>query len=242
MRKFNYKNLKEGIQYTNGNYIFDFSKDDLNDIVYLDCELFKSYFDEYVYRYGYELNDSGLRNDFINWLKTLPDDYYQTEDITHFINNALNKFHREFNITSFDCIIYPDSSHNKLVQRMLYLLGKYIPDGSVLQTYELTKNIQESQLLEVEDKIEEDFNNLKTQDYFSIARSGIPFSKREYVRDYLTLDNENAINHLQNLNNGNSILVVDDINTTGSTLEEVLRAISKINSQCEIVIFTLIGK
>ena len=38
------------------------------------------------------------------------------------------------------------------------------------------------------------------------------------------------------------ILIVDDINTSGSTLTEILRIIKAINNQCEIYIFTLIGK
>ena len=38
-----------------------------------------------------------------------------------------------------------------------------------------------------------------------------------------------------------SILVVDDINTTGSTLHETLRKLGKINHDCNIYVYTLIG-
>ena len=38
------------------------------------------------------------------------------------------------------------------------------------------------------------------------------------------------------------ILRVDDINTSGSTLREPLRIINEINSNCNIYIYTLIGK
>lgn len=36
-------------------------------------------------------------------------------------------------------------------------------------------------------------------------------------------------------------MIVDDINTSGSTLNEILRTVRKINHDCEIFIFTLIG-
>ena len=39
-----------------------------------------------------------------------------------------------------------------------------------------------------------------------------------------------------------NILIVDDINTSGSTLRELLRIINEINSNCNIYIYTLIGK
>lgn len=37
---------------------------------------------------------------------------------------------------------------------------------------------------------------------------------------------------------GDKILVVDDINTSGSTLDEILRKISEINKGCEIYLHT----
>ena len=39
-----------------------------------------------------------------------------------------------------------------------------------------------------------------------------------------------------------NILVVDDINTTGSTLHEILRKLGQINQNCNIYVYTLIGK
>lgn len=42
--------------------------------------------------------------------------------------------------------------------------------------------------------------------------------------------------------NAKNILIIDDINTSGSTLREVLRILNEINSNCNIYIYTLIGK
>lgn len=75
--------------------------------------------------------------------------------------------------------------------------------------------------------------------YFSIADSVKP-KYRQYIKNYLNIDKkaELAIESIQN----GKILIVDDINTSGATLTEILRIVRSINSKCEIYIFTLIRK
>lgn len=54
------------------------------------------------------------------------------------------------------------------------------------------------------------------------------------------VESDNSFSKLR----GNNILVVDnnDINTAGSTIHEILRKLGKINNNCNIYVFTLIGK
>jgi len=75
--------------------------------------------------------------------------------------------------------------------------------------------------------------------YFSITDS-VKTKYRQYIKNYLNIDRkaELAIESVQS----GKILVVDDINTSGATLTEILRIVRSINSKCEIYIFTLIGK
>ena len=76
-----------------------------------------------------------------------------------------------------------------------------------------------------------------TLDYFSIAKN-IKSKYRKYIMNYLKPETNIAKETLDAKN----ILIVDDINTSGSTLRELLRIINEINSNCNIYIYTLIGK
>ena len=75
--------------------------------------------------------------------------------------------------------------------------------------------------------------------YFSLADNVKP-KYRQYIEDYLIVDNQTsqAIEAIQK----GKILIVDDINTSGSTLREIIRIVKQINNNCAIFIFTLIGK
>jgi hypoxanthine phosphoribosyltransferase len=76
--------------------------------------------------------------------------------------------------------------------------------------------------------------------YFSIADNVKP-KYRQYIQNYLTIKDISSAKILKSIQNG-KILIVDDINTSGSTLTEILRIVHNINNNCEIFIFTLIGK
>ena len=75
--------------------------------------------------------------------------------------------------------------------------------------------------------------------YFSLAKFVKP-KYRQYIKDYLTISDD-AVDVISAIQTG-KVLIVDDINTTGSTLKEIIRLIRNINNDCEIYIFTLIGK
>ena len=65
------------------------------------------------------------------------------------------------------------------------------------------------------------------------------FSQRDTIKT--AIEDERSKEVIKSIQSG-KILIVDDINTSGSTLNEIIRIIRKINNQCEIYIFTLIGK
>ena len=51
-------------------------------------------------------------------------------------------------------------------------------------------------------------------------------------------DTEDAIKSIED----GRLLLIDDIDTTRSTLKEMLRIVNRVNPLCEVYIFTLIGK
>lgn len=61
----------------------------------------------------------------------------------------------------------------------------------------------------------------------------------EMVKNLLIINN----NHEKDLLiQSDKILLVDDVNTTGATLSEIIRIIRNINVEAEIYVFTLLGK
>lgn len=77
-------------------------------------------------------------------------------------------------------------------------------------------------------------------DYFSLAKNVKP-KYRKYIQSFLHFKSEEDKELFKSIDEG-KVLIVDDINTGGSTLNEILRILNEINSDCKIYIFTLIGK
>ena len=81
---------------------------------------------------------------------------------------------------------------------------------------------------------------IKTLSYFSIAENIRP-KYRPYVKNFLNFETEEAKKAFESLNHPKT-LIIDDINTSGSTVAEIVRIIKKVNPSAEVYIFTLLGK
>ena len=71
---------------------------------------------------------------------------------------------------------------------------------------------------------------------FSLRKYIKPAVLRNYVSNFYKIDKD-----LSSIANSEVILVVDDFGTTGTTIRELINNIRKINDDCEIYIFTLMG-
>jgi pyrimidine operon attenuation protein/uracil phosphoribosyltransferase len=86
--------------------------------------------------------------------------------------------------------------------------------------------------------IDDLISKIRSGDYFNMGKQKLKY--RPYFYDYLIFDDEKLSNFCKIENR--KILLIDDINTTGATMDEMLRYINSLNDTNEIYIFTIIGK
>lgn len=79
------------------------------------------------------------------------------------------------------------------------------------------------------------------KDYFTIAKDVKKNRMRSFITDFLKFANERDELLCKTIRQQN-VLVIDDIATSGSTLNEVLRSLRILNEDNKITIFSLIGR
>ncbi len=251
--------MDEGIYKDRGEFIFDFDTNSNNDIISISKpQLYKTIKSNRIYYFGYTFNsgvDSNQRTEFINAIKfgKIPDD-----KLERFIQFPLVYLDRAFGIENIDCFVYPLSNRSELVNKIVKSLNKCLQHSDVTSkcSFELVKSAP-SEISFDFDSFEADYGDevgytsmvryvkcellpkIHQLVYFSLAHDVKP-KYRSYITNYLNFS-KSDFEKFSKLH-GENILVVDDINTTGSTIDEILRKLTKINNNCNIYIYTLLGK
>ena len=245
---------------TDGHYVFDYTYNLPSDIIHIQPpQLYKSIEGNNVYWFGYMFNDdvsSKDRTSFINYLKGIGDDKISASDLKHLIELPLDELNNNINLYHIDCFVYPLSNRSELVSTMVKTINRWTSREMDRLSFELVKSapkdigfdwksfssdyerdpLRYKQMSKyIEDKLLPKIHQL---DYFSLAHNVKP-KYRPYIQNFLKMS-ESDIEILSRLQ-GDNILVVDDINTSGSTIQEIIRIISSVNSNCNIYIYTLIG-
>ena len=99
----------------------------------------------------------------------------------------------------------------------------------------------EAQKEEVKQSISKMLDLIHQKDYFTIAKDVKKSRFRPYMMQFLkfaTKADEELCASIRNQN----ILIIDDVTTSGSTLNEILRTLRILNEDNEITIFSLIGR
>ena len=252
------KLIKDGIAIENDKVILNTDSDldnDIMNIVYPD--IYKSDFGGNTYYFGYRFNDSANRKDrttIIHWLKGIGNDIIDDSSLRKFIRKPLIKLNKEENLSTFDAILYPRSNRSNLTHTIVNEVGKLCQHSTYKGSFELVKTlpdniefdwnlfnfnyngeIGDNQYTQIYDYIENTLMpKIHNLTYFSIADNVKP-KYRQYIQNYLLYPNEESENAIKAIQNG-KILIVDDINTSGSTLTEILRIVHNINNNCEIYI------
>lgn len=249
-----------GIRVNNGNFVFDYTYNYPDDIIHIvSPQLYRSEHGNHIYWFGYKFNSqvsSKTRTKFINYIKGIGENKISDKELRRLIELPLSELDKQINLYDIDCFVYPKSGRSQLVSTMISIINRWTSHEMDRMSFELVKSapidIQfdwksfesenddgTNRYKQMKDYVE---NNLMPAihelDYFSIAHS-VKSKYRKYIMNYLNFKLED-IDKFAGLN-GSNILIVDDINTSGSTLEEIFRIINKINHTCNIFVYTLIG-
>ena len=248
-------------------FVFDFEHDGAEDIVSLTGDGYQVQAFGKCFYYGYEFPpqvDGNVRTAFINYVK-FAKDLQENPDLTDFIKNAIDSLSKKINLYDYNLVVMPESS-SKVNQYMLRYIYRFAQP--TLRKMELVKalpsNISfdmdayqgqylddvledgrprytEAQKEEAKQSINKMLDLIHQKDYFTIAKDVKKSRFRPYMMDFLRFSSESDEKLCESIRQQN-VLVIDDVTTSGSTLNEILRTLRILNEDNEITIFSLIGR
>lgn len=250
-----------GVSIEDGDFKFDFQSDSTNGIIKLaSYRLHCSAFKNNVYWFGYQFEDNASSKDrtaFINRLKGIGGSSFSESELKRFIELPMNSLSCKISSYKISNFVYPLSGRSNLVTKMIRIIHEWLSRDIKSSPFELVKqaptNIKfdwpafrddyasnpnyEQMIRHVKENI---LPAIRELDYFSLAHNVKP-KYRPYIKNYLGFPDLEKLEQFASLK-GQNILIVDDINTSGSTLNEILRILNEVNENCDIYIYTLIGK
>ena len=248
-------------------FVFDFEHDGTDDIVSLTGEGYQVEAFGKCFYYGYEFSDQvdgNVRSAFIKHVK-FTDDLQNNPDLTQFIKKAIDQLNRRINLYDYNLVVMPESS-SRVNQYMLRYIYRFAQP--LLRKMELVKSLPASisfdmdayeqsylndvlengrprytqaQKEEVKQSIGKMLDLIHQKDYFTIARDVRKSRFRPYMMNFLRFASEQDKVLCATIRNQN-ILVIDDVTTSGSTLNEILRVLRILNEDNKVSIFSLIGR
>ena len=248
-------------------FVFDFEHDGTDDIVSLTGEGYQVEAFGKCFYYGYEFSDQvdgNVRSAFIKHVK-FTDDLQNNPDLTQFIKKAIDQLNRRINLYDYNLVLMPESSSRVNLYMLRYIYRFAQP---LLRKMELVKSLPASisfdmdayeqsylndvlengrprytqaQKEEVKQSIGKMLDLIHQKDYFTIARDVRKSRFRPYMMNFLRFASEQDKELCTTIRNQN-ILVIDDVTTSGSTLNEILRVLRILNEDNKVSIFSLIGR
>ena len=248
-------------------FVFDFEHDGKGDIVSLTGSGYQVEAFGKCFYYGYEFADSvdsDVRSAFIKYVK-FSSPLQDHPDLTDFIKKAVDNLSHKINLYDYNMVVMPESSSgvNQYMLRYIYRFAQ-----PMLHSMELVKalpasisfdmNAYEKQYLddvlengrpryteaqknEVKESIGQMLDLIHKKDYFTIAKDVKKSRYRPYIMHFLKFADKADEELCATIRNQN-VLVIDDIATSGSTLNEILRTLRILNEDNNITIFSLIGR
>ena len=252
---------------TEKKFVFDFEHDGAEDIVSLTGNGYQVEAFGKCFYYGYEFSDQvdgPVRSAFIKYIK-FTEALQETPDLTQFIKKAIDNLDKQINLYDYDLVVMPESS-SKVNQYMLRYIYRFAQP--TLRKMELVKALPssisfdmdafeqsylddvlengrprytEAQKEEVKSSISKMLDLIHQKDYFTIAKDVKKSKFRPYMMQFLKFASKEDEDLCATIRKQN-VLVIDDVTTSGSTLNEILRTLRILNEDNEITIFSLLGR
>ena len=246
---------------------FDFEHDGTSDIVTLTGSGYQVDAFGKCFYYGYEFEpeiNSETRTKFIQYVKFSPS-IQNDENLSHFIQKAINDLNAKIDLYDYDLVIYPESSSqvNQYMLRYIYRFAqptlrqmqliKALPSNIDFDTDAYTRQYlddvlengcpryTQAQKDEALASIGKMMELIHSKDYFTIAKDVKKSKLRPYMLQFLQFASDADRELCATIKNQN-VLVIDDITTSGSTLNEILRTLRILNEDNSITIFSLLGR
>ena len=248
-------------------FVFDFEHDGKDDIVSLTGNGYQVEAFGKCFYYGYEFSDQvdgAVRTAFIKHVK-FSERLQDNQDLTQFIKKAVDNLNRRINLYDYNLVVMPESSSqvNQYMLRYIYRFAqpslykmesvKALPSSISfdMDAYEqqylddVLENgrprYTQAQKEEVKQSIRQMIDLIHKKDYFTIAKDVKKSRFRPYIMHFLKFASEDDKELCRQIRRQN-VLIVDDVTTSGSTLNEILRTLRILNEDNDIRVFSLIGR
>ena len=248
-------------------FVFDFEHDGEEDIVSLAGSGYQVEAFGKCFYYGYEFTDQvvgSVRSAFIRHVK-FTEPIQENPALAQFIKRAIDNLSHQINLYDYNLVVMPESS-SKVNQYMLRYIYRFAQP--TLRKMELVKALPasitfdmdafeqqylddvlengrarytEAQKDEVRLSINQMLDLIHKKDYFTIAKDVRKNRFRPYMMQFLKFASKADEELCASIRRQN-VLVIDDVATSGSTINEILRTLRILNEDNDIVIFSLIGR
>lgn len=248
-------------------FVFDFEHDGAEDIVSLTGSGYQVEAFGRCFYYGYEFAeqvDGATRTAFIKHVK-FTEPINDNPDLSKFIRNAVDNLSHQINLYDYNLVVMPEST-SKVNQYMLRYIYRFAQP--TLRKMELVKALPasisfdmdafeqqylddvlengrprytEAQKEEVRQSISQMLDLIHKKDYFTIAKDVRKSRFRPYMMQFLKFANKADEELCASIRKQN-VLIIDDVATSGSTINEILRTLRILNEDNDIAIFSLIGR
>lgn len=258
-----------GITYDNilQRFVFDIEHDGSEDIVSLTGTGYQVETFGKCFYYGYEFAeqvDGAVPSAFIKQVM-YSGSIQENPDLAMFIKKAVDNLSHKINLYDYNLVVMPESS-SKVNEYMLRYIYRFAQP--TLRKMELVKNLPlnisfdmdayEQQYLddvlengrprytaaqkeEAKQSINQMLDLIHKKDYFTIAKDVKKSRFRPYMMQFLKFASKEDEQLCATIRQQN-VLVIDDVATSGSTINEILRTLRILNEDNDITIFSLIGR